>query len=59
MVRTTTDPKKHTVCVRLTEGEWQALQAIAAVRRMSKSDALRSLLDPAVKRLVRDVARTR
>lgn len=50
------NPRKHLLSVRLTATEYRALMALAAARGVSTSEALRSLIEPAVKKLVREVA---
>ena len=50
------DPRSHAVNLRLTESEWRALQALAAARGVTASEALRSLIPGAVQRLVHEVA---
>lgn len=50
------DPRSYAVNLRLTESEWKALQALAAARGVTASEALRSLIPGAVRKLVREVA---
>jgi hypothetical protein len=50
------DPRSHAVNLRLTESEWKTLQALAAARGVTASEALRSLIPGAIRELVREVA---
>jgi len=50
------DPRAHAVNLRLTESEWKALQALAAARGVTASEALRSLIPGAVRNPVREGA---
>lgn len=50
------DPRAYHVSARLTESEWKALQAVAAARGLTLSEALRSLVPGAVLGLLREAA---
>jgi hypothetical protein len=59
MARTSEDPRRTMVCVRLTDGEIKALDALCSARRWTRSEALRAILSAGVTKLLREVAKER
>ena len=59
MGRTSEDPRRTMVSVRLTDGEVKALRGLAAARGLTLSEAVRAVLRLGVSKLLREVAKER